>query len=85
MRTLEKASITGRSRLRVSPLMTKGWTEAEQPIQLLRLELPGGSTLFPEVSGSHYRCSVRFLEWHGVSKRPAQAQDDVSFILTCCS
>jgi len=59
--------------------------EREQPIQLLRLELPGGSTLFPEVSGSHYRCSVRFLEWHGVSKRPAQAQDDVSFILTCCS
>jgi cell division FtsZ-interacting protein ZapD len=47
--------------------------------------LPAGSELFPEVSGSHYRCSVRFLRWTGVSTRPVQPQDDVPFTLTCCS
>jgi cell division protein ZapD len=59
--------------------------DREHPVQLLRIELPAGSELFPEVSGSHYRCSVRFLRWAGVSGRPAQPQEDVPFTLTCCS
>jgi len=59
--------------------------DREQPVQLLRIELPGGSELFPEVSGSHYRCSVRFLRWAGVSARPVQPQEDIPFTLTCCN
>jgi cell division protein ZapD len=59
--------------------------EREHPVQLLRIELPAGSDLFPEVSGSHYRCSVRFLRWAGVSGRPVQPQEDIAFTLTCCS
>jgi cell division protein ZapD len=57
---------------------------ARAPGQLLRIELPGDSELFPEVSGSHYRCSIRFLRWNGVMARPVQPQEDVPFVLTIC-
>jgi cell division protein ZapD len=59
--------------------------ERENPIQLLRILLPGDSDLFPEISGSHYRCSLRFLAWRDISQRPVQAQHDVSFLLICCT
>jgi cell division protein ZapD len=58
--------------------------ERENPCQLLRIALPESSSLYPEISGSHYRCSVRFLSWRDAFNRPTQAQDDVSFVLTCC-
>jgi len=58
--------------------------ERENPCQLMRIALPEGSPLYPETSGSHYRCSVRFLAWRDVFNRPTAAQDDVSFLLTCC-
>jgi cell division protein ZapD len=58
--------------------------ERENPCQLLRIALPEGSALYPEISGSHYRCSVRFLAWRDVFNRPLAAQDDVAFMLTCC-
>ena len=38
----------------------------------------------PEISGSHYRCSVRFLEWTDIDSRPKQTDVDVPFTLTCC-
>jgi cell division protein ZapD len=53
--------------------------------QLLRITLPVGSEWFPEISGSHYRCSIRFLKWQGVATRPVQAETDVPFLLTTCS
>ena len=59
--------------------------ERENPIQLLRIALPTDSTLYPEISGSHHRCSLRFLTWPDVRQRPVQAEDDVSFVLTCCT
>jgi len=59
--------------------------DREHPVQLLQIEMPGGSELFPEVSGSHYRCSIRFLRWGGVRIRPVQPQEDVPFTLTCCT
>jgi len=58
--------------------------ERDRPVQLLRITLPGGSRLFPEVSGSHHRCSLRFLRWHNVHSRPVQANEDVSFVLATC-
>ncbi len=42
--------------------------------------------IYPEISGSHYRCSVRFLRWHG--RRHAarsQTESDVPFQLTTCT
>ena len=40
--------------------------------------------LYPEISGSHYRCSIRFLTWNGLTARPTQSESDVPFILSCC-
>ena len=59
--------------------------ERDTPIQLLRIALPADSELFPEISGSHHRCSIRFLSWAGAEHRPLQAPDDVPFVLTCCT
>ena len=54
------------------------------PYQLLRICLPEATTLYPEISGSHYRCSMRFLHWHGIEQRPTQTESDVAFTLVCC-
>jgi cell division protein ZapD len=59
--------------------------ERENPCQLLRLTLPAGTALFPEISGSHHRCSIRFMTWAEVNTRPVQATDDVKFLLTTCT
>jgi cell division protein ZapD len=59
--------------------------ERDAPSQLLRISLPISASLYPEISGSHYRCSVRFLTWTGLTARPKQAEGDVKFILSCCA
>jgi cell division protein ZapD len=58
--------------------------DRETPYQLLRISLDTGSPLYPEISGSHYRCSLRFLQWQSIDARPKQADGDVPFTLTCC-
>jgi cell division protein ZapD len=58
--------------------------DRENPLQLLRIALPASMGLYPEVSGSHHRCNVRFLTWKGLTERAAQAGSDVKFLLTCC-
>jgi cell division protein ZapD len=59
--------------------------ERENPLQLLRISLPACTGLYPEISGSHHRCSVRFLAWHGITTRPTQAEGDVAFTFSCCA
>ena len=59
--------------------------EREHPLQLLRISLPAAAGLYPEISGSHYRCNVRFLSWNGLTSRPVQTEEDVSFTLSCCT
>ena len=59
--------------------------ERDNPLQLLRISLPVSAALYPEISGSHHRCSVRFLAWHGITARPTQAESDVTFMLSCCT
>jgi cell division protein ZapD len=58
--------------------------ERDNPLQLLRITLPAAAGLYPEISGSHHRCSVRFLSWNGLATRPTQTQADVPFTLSCC-
>ena len=58
--------------------------ERDNPLQLLRISLPAAAGLYPEISGSHYRCNIRFLTWNGLTARPTQAQADVPFMLSCC-
>ena len=75
----------GRSRREVAPGGTFNMNfERDNPLQLLRISLPAAAGLYPEISGSHHRCSVRFLTWNGLATRPTQAQEDVPFLLTCC-
>jgi cell division protein ZapD len=59
--------------------------ERDNPCQMIRIALPPGTSLFPEISGSHHRCSIRFLRWTEANVRPAQATEDVKFQLTVCT
>ena len=59
--------------------------DRDAPFQLLRICLPASSPLYPEISGSHYRCSMRFLQWNGIEQRATQTEADVAFQLVCCS
>ncbi|WP_331609268.1 cell division protein ZapD [Povalibacter sp.] len=59
--------------------------ERENPCQLIRITLPPDTHLFPEISGSHHRCSIRFMTANDVNIRPVQTGDDVKFLLTTCT
>jgi len=59
--------------------------DRDTPYQLLRIALHTDAPLYPEISGSHYRCSMRFLEWQGLANKPRQSESDVPFLLTCCT
>jgi cell division protein ZapD len=52
--------------------------------RLLRVTLPENSSLYPEISGSQHRFTVRFLEWSEVDRRAVQTGHDVSFQLSIC-
>ena len=52
--------------------------------QLLRVILPAGSKLYPEISGSQHRFTVRFLEWSTIDSRATQTNRDVPFRLAIC-
>jgi cell division protein ZapD len=52
--------------------------------RLLRVALPEGSSLYPEISGSQHRFTIRFLEWSSIDRRAAQTGHDVSFHLSLC-
>jgi cell division protein ZapD len=59
--------------------------DRENPCQLVRVILPADSELFPEMSGSQHRCTIRFLSWLDTSTRPLHVEMDVPFLLTCCA
>jgi len=59
--------------------------DRDHPLQLLRISLPAAAGLYPEISGSHHRCNLRFLAWNGLSSRPTQTEEDVPFTLSCCT
>jgi cell division protein ZapD len=52
--------------------------------RLLRVSLEGNSSLFPEISGSQHRFTVRFLEWSTIDSRAVQTGHDVRFELSIC-
>jgi len=53
-------------------------------VRLLRVSLPGETMLFPEISGSQHRFTVRFLEWSTIDRRAVQTGHDVTFYLSIC-
>jgi len=52
--------------------------------RMLRVSLPDGSALYPEISGSQHRFTIRFLEWSSVGRRAVQTGHDVAFQLSIC-
>jgi cell division protein ZapD len=52
--------------------------------RMLRVSLPEGSALYPEISGSQHRFTIRFLEWSSVDRRAVQTGHDVAFQLSIC-
>ena len=59
--------------------------DRENPCQLVRVTLAPDLGLFPEISGSQHRCTIRFLNWLDATSRPAHVEMDVPFLLTCCA
>jgi cell division protein ZapD len=59
--------------------------DRERPCQLVRVTLPPETDLFPEISGSQHRCTIRFLNWLDATKRPVHVETDIPFLLTCCA
>jgi cell division protein ZapD len=49
------------------------------------VELPADTDLFPEMSASQHRCTIRFLNWLDAAARPVHIEVDVPFLLTCCA
>ncbi len=52
--------------------------------RLLRVNLLQDSNLYPEISGSQHRFTVRFLEWSTLNSRAVQTGHDVPFQLSIC-
>jgi cell division protein ZapD len=52
--------------------------------RLLRVTLPARSSLYPEISGSQHRFTIRFLEWSTIDSRAVQTGHDVKFKLSIC-
>ena len=46
--------------------------------------MPAPCAVYPEISGSQHRFTIRFLGWVGIGERPVQTGDDVNFVLACC-
>jgi cell division protein ZapD len=59
--------------------------ERDVPVQLIRIILPPESEIYPQISGSHYRVSVRFLSWQDADTHPIQTTMDVPFMLALCT
>ncbi len=58
--------------------------QKHESCRLLRVNLPGKSQLYPEISGSHHHFTVRFLEWSTIDSRAVQAAYDVDFRISIC-
>ena len=52
--------------------------------RLLRVSMGSSTSLFPEISGSQHRFTIRFLEWSTVDSRAVQTGHDVPFQLSIC-
>jgi cell division protein ZapD len=58
--------------------------QKDTSVRLLRVTLPHGSQLYPEISGSQHRFTIRFLEWSTIDARAVQTGHDVNFQLSIC-
>ncbi|MEL6301223.1 MAG: cell division protein ZapD [Pseudomonadota bacterium] len=52
--------------------------------RMLRVQIAHAGAMFPEVSGSPQRFTIRFMVWQGIEHRPSQTREDVPFRLYVC-
>lgn len=52
--------------------------------RLIRVLLPVGGGIYPEISAGKQRFTLRFVHWRGTDVRPVQVQDPVTFLLALC-
>ena len=64
--------------------MYKHNMQKDEHCRLLRINLINNSSLYPEISGSQHRFTVRFLEWSTIDSRAMQTSQDVPFQLSVC-
>ncbi|WP_295447152.1 cell division protein ZapD [uncultured Thiodictyon sp.] len=57
--------------------------DLQAPAQMVRVALPGGGGLYPEISGHKNRFSIRFMNLESRGK-PTQTPEHIAFRLTCC-
>jgi cell division protein ZapD len=72
---LEKTAINGMYQHRM---------QKDTRCRLLRVTLPESSQLYPEISGSQHRFTIRFLEWSTIDSRAVQTGHDIRFKLSIC-
>jgi cell division protein ZapD len=58
--------------------------DRNEQASLVRVLVPVGGGLFPEISAGQHRFTVRFVRWRGVDARPVQVNQDVRFELAIC-
>ncbi|MBT8103913.1 MAG: cell division protein ZapD, partial [Gammaproteobacteria bacterium] len=58
--------------------------QKDSSCRLIRVSLADNANLFPEISGSQHRFTVRFLEWSTIDRRAVQTGHDVHFQLSIC-
>lgn len=58
--------------------------DSSLPTQMIRIMVPADAHYFPEISGGKHRFTVRFMNFD-VNSRPQQIQEDVTFLLSCCT
>jgi cell division protein ZapD len=56
----------------------------DKSCRLLRVSLVNDCQLYPEISGSQHRFTVRFLEWSTIASRAVQTGEDVEFRISIC-
>jgi cell division protein ZapD len=80
---LTREATEGAEQVAPGGLFQHGFDRSEQP-NLVRVQLPANGGVFPEISASQHRFTIRFVRWRGVDARPAQVNQDVRFQLAIC-
>jgi len=51
---------------------------------LVRVLLPMGGGIYPQISAGKHRFTIHFVRWKGTNERPVQVEEDVAFLLALC-
>lgn len=81
---LIRESASPRPEIAVQGFFQRG-LDSGTPHQLVRVLLPTGNALFPEISGGRHRFSIHFLEQPDPNRRAVQSSANIAFELVCCA